>query len=167
MSTEPCEGHAHPWAPPGTPTEHTHCKLIFNLQNPILILFQALYPWLSGGSVCPLTALPCVDSKGRAALLPSRFRLGLRHDFAGKSLNPGSQAAPTKAGDTCSKGDKFNGAALTAGQAVRRVVAGTVLSPQQGCPSPHAAQGKRKNCSQSPAAHGSKNNCFSLCPSQK
>lgn len=126
-----------PWAPPGTPAEHTPCKLIFNLQNPILILFQALYPRLSEGSVCPLTALPCVGSKGQNCC----FRLGLRHDFAGKSPNSGE---PTKAGDTCSKGDKFNGAALTAGQALRRVVAGTELPPQQGCPSPLPAQGKRK-----------------------
>lgn len=67
VSVEPHEGRAQPvGSPRHSCWAHTQSKLIFYLQNTILILFQALYPRLSGESVCALIALPCVDSKGRA-----------------------------------------------------------------------------------------------------
>lgn len=96
--------------------EHKHRKFIFNPQNPILMLFQALCPRLSGGSVCPLTAVLAA----RAALLTSGcFRSGLRQDFTGKCPNSGSQPAPSRAGDTCSKGDEFNLSELPSEQVLR------------------------------------------------
>lgn len=158
VSTEPHEGPCL-----GSPRLSTHTASSFLTPKiPSWFYSRHCVPgWM--GEVCVPSQLCWQKGQGTTAD-KSLLQMRAEAHFAGKSPNSGSQPAPSRAGDICSMEGELN---LPAGQVLRRVVAGNVLPPQQGCPSPLPAQGKRENCRQNPAAHDSKNNCLSLCPSQK